>query len=641
MLGRLRGRSKAPEQGISPPATPHSGVAGSSTSIRQGSNSPAASRQGSVSGSPAGSPRSSVGDRSMEGMARQGSVAGGGGGGDGSPAARTRRPRGDPLAALERDEELRRERILQRAATEMLDMSTVAFTNAIVLTRREGLGMGKSTGDMWTMKHIAQEKKKTNEAVEFSDSDGDAVRMLLEAGKLHICVNGTKRGEPKQFRWMPEEKTLRSRPWRIGLQHVKAEDLPLLLAHLGQLFSKAGIVHNLPTVLPEEEDDEVAELKRQMDAQRSGIADVMERLEKAKDAEAEASSERDKLKADVENLHGILGQKSDEASKAGEELGRANTKKQTLQLAVDQAVAQRRAAEAQLEEKERECEVLKGESTTGRATDKDEIDDLTCKLGSALDDIGRYKLALADSELKVTELQNSLQQAVMRRQQAEQALADKETALSQLRDSLAYQMRQMEYKSGNDTELMERERRSAIEMEEHSKREYMTLWHNAETQIMQLKERHFEIEKMSLQHLEASQRMLLEAEERGRREYQGIWLRAELRNVANSTASHLERGAVFALKEKLQDTKTKLVRSRHALTHSIPVPHVRALAVYYRKLLFFALWRRFKKLAMTASSTLESHIRRQTMERAYFKWQLWIMEHTHDRTLAIKVRVGL
>ena len=621
LLGRLRGRSKAPDVMASQPS--------SSTP------SPRHSRQGSQHSddtpSSARSRARSKGDDTSTTAKRRMSTSTGQRDSLESPQPQIRVPKGaDPLAHLQREEDVRRERILNKAGSALQEVSTLYLTNALVITRREGLGLGQSKGDMWSMRHIAQAKKKSEEAVEFSDSDGDAVRFLLAGGNFHICVNGVVRGDPKHMKYNATEKTLRSKPWRIGLDKVKPEDLPLLLAHLGALFTKAGIVHNLPSDIPEDDDDPVAEIKRQMAVERENTGKIIDDIERHKEAEVT-------LRKEMADLHGLLGKRAEEVEAEAKKNSDAKVKNATLQTAVDQGVVKRRELENSLEEKTAECDVLKQESQHGRTGDKSEINSLTSRLTAALDEIGRYKLSLAEAELRATDLQSSLADAALRRQQAELALAEKEASLHDLNSSIAIQQQSNEHNVSTDIEELESARRATVESEEHAKREYITLWLNAERQIQTLKERHFELEKMSLEQLEATARQLLEAEERGRREYQGIWLRAELRNVANSTASQMERGAVLSLKERLAAEKEKLRRARNYIARSYPVPHATVLARCYRQMAFYALWQKFSRLANASASALSLQISERRTLGYFLKWRLWLSDHTHDRTLAIRV----
>ena len=617
MLGRLRGKSKAPE-----------------------------SSDGDVRSRTGGKSRASSSDGERDK--------------DSKPPARPPKTRtsGD-LRLVQMEEDLKRERINSKAGWEYQDLTTVCLSNALIMTRRENLGSGRSEGDMWCLKDLSKTTKK--EAVEFGDSDGDAVRMLLNAkGKLNLCINGVVRGEPNQMRYDREKRLLRSKPWRIGLAHIPDTDLPTLLAYLGTLFSKAGIVHNLPTDIPDDERDELSELKQQFAKEREAMGSIMEELDtkteqlqttKAsldkneadlKDKKAELDKTRSDLEREVDQLREIVGKKNDEGNDKKEKLKAADKRLQAMQAALDQAVVKRKDAEDELGKLRSENEKLKRESETGRTQDKKDIDNLTNEVSEAIDESSRYKQALAELELKNDELQSALNQAALRRQQAEQALAEKEELASTATDRTHHLQQLIETHMGNDIELLEEARRTAIEGEERGKREYFTLWCRAEAQVYHWKNRYFISERNAVERLESAGRLLLEAEERGRREYQGIWLRAELRQVANDTASTLERGAVSNMQDKYKSLQRVLARSRNAYSFLLGDTQLLTLCPwadrsrYYNKLRLWVLWKKFNRQRIRAADTTFQQNDRLRHQVLYDKWRLWASDHRGDRVLAIR-----
>ncbi|KAJ9451568.1 hypothetical protein DIPPA_24871 [Diplonema papillatum] len=663
LIARIRGKSVKDETGK--PSTPQSsGSGGLMSRIRGRSLAPS-------DDSPSGGKKPSVGA-----SRRQGSIVSSGGGSDVMDS--TVRDPHLTSKQLQAEEEAKREKIATRAAWEWSDRATLCLHNVVIATQKTSLGQGKALlGDAWELTHVSKSQKTTQTAIEFTDSDGDAIRFhLLPGGKLTISVNGVVRGEPTQFRYDAARKVLLSKPWRIGFDGLLEEDVPRLLGKLAGLFTRANIIHNLPAYDFHDEDSptagrragaegqEVKDLKELMRKEKAHLEAAIAKLDakteehtktavdlqhktkklwqaetKMREYESELDFLKAKMSAERRQLEQVLGKARDGESKIAMSVKDRDTKVQSLQAALDHANLKRKQAEANLEAGQKQIYELQQETLYGSSGDKNQITNLTNELSVALNENVRYQSTVSELEMKVSQMLQSLAIANSRLQDAEDSNRVKAEQIYTLEDGLT----KLQQRIGNatDTENLEVARRLAIELEERGKMEYFHLWSRAETRVAVFKERAHRTESNLMSRQEELNRIILTNEERARNEYMNIWLRSELRHSTTTTASSLERAALTSLKHSKALLELKLLRSHGAVAKSFVSPLLGGcpyaiMCRYYMHLRVFAMVNKYRRLATRSSRILERATNRRSQAVAYGKLLFWTSDHSGDRKLAIR-----
>eukprot|EP00756_Hemistasia_phaeocysticola_P027280 Hpha_TRINITY_DN16107_c1_g19::TRINITY_DN16107_c1_g19_i1::g.4049::m.4049 len=143
-------------------------------------------------------------------------------------------------------EELEREQLRCAEIGTIASIAAVFHTNALVIQRRVTGKEGRTYQGAWQMLEIT-EGKNPRRAVEFTDDDDDAVRIVTDPsqpGSALLVINGTSRGRPKKARWNPRRETLHCPPWKVPIRKSRVP-LPQVLGSLASLLTANSVPHNI------------------------------------------------------------------------------------------------------------------------------------------------------------------------------------------------------------------------------------------------------------------------------------------------------------------------------------------------------------------------------------------------------------